>query len=157
MENSADAPIVCFCCNRAITEGSRYVLVNRLHRIRKANTEDEIVYGMASLQICSFCATRTREEEIVLNETPLPLLKVEMEGFYSFVRNLGLSSKPHMRKGNADKCSFCGTSITDGKDYIEIEVHMEEIKNGHPEVVADSIRVLAIACSECAQTYMIWL
>ena len=156
MENLAVPRIACFCCNRTISEGNRFVLVNRLHKVRKASTKDEIVCGMASLQTCMSCAAKARNEEIAFNETPVPLLRMEKAGLYSYARKLDPSAQPCLLEGKTENCSFCGVSIGDGNPYIELEVH-EEINHVHPEVVPDSTRVLALACQECAQTYMLWL
>ena len=156
MENLAVPRIACFCCNRTISEGNRFVLVNRLHKVRKASTKDEIVCGMASLQTCMSCAAKARNEEIAFNETPVPLLRIERIGFYSYAKNLDPSTQPGLPQEKTENCSFCGLSIGEGEPYIEIEVH-EEINCEHPEVVPDSTRVLALACEECTQTYMLWL
>jgi len=156
MDNLGTLRIACFCCGRIMPEGSLFVLVNRLRRIRKATGSDDIVSGMASLQICISCLAQAREAEIEFTETPVPLLTMERVGLYSYARELDLPTQPCLPKGKAENCSFCGMSIGDCNPYIEIEVH-EEINRAHPEVVPDSTRVLGLACKECAETYMIWL
>lgn len=156
MDNPTALRIACFCCGRIIPEGNLFVLVNRLHRIRKATGSDEIISGMASLQICMCCLAQAREAEIEFSETPVPLLSVERVGLYSYARKLDSPTQPCLLEGKAENCSFCGISIGDGNPYIEIEIH-EEINHAHPEVVPDSTRVLGLACKECAETYMIWL
>jgi DNA-directed RNA polymerase subunit N (RpoN/RPB10) len=157
MDNLADTPLVCFSCGRPIAEGSHFVCVNRLLRIKGASAEDRIQLGMASLQICSLCAAKAREEEIIFNEIPVPLLNLEKAGFYSFVRNLELSSQPQRLATGADKCYFCGTPIIDGKHYVHVDMNIQEIRNRQCKVLPSSTLVLAVACEECAERYMIWL
>jgi hypothetical protein len=151
-----DAPLTCFSCDKSITEGSRFVCVNRLRRIKRDDSEDEILRGMASLQICELCANKARKKEIAIHRPPVPLLNIEKKGFYDFVKRSELTGQTKTPETKDKKCNFCGEPIQDGKHYFNIDVNIQEIKNKQIGVLPGTTVELATVCEKCAETYMLW-
>jgi hypothetical protein len=148
--------IGCFSCNRAVGWGEHFVCISRLRRVRSKQEDDEIVNALASLQVCSYCAARARLDKITLNKE-VPLLELEIAGFYWFVRRLAGGAKPWGLIIQENNCSLCKSPIRDGDHYTQINISQEIAKQEGPiEVIPATERTLAVICDSCAGKRMVW-
>jgi hypothetical protein len=148
--------IGCFSCNRAVGWGEHFVCISRLRRVRSKQGDDEIVNAVASLQVCSYCVARARLDKITFNEE-VPLLEMEMAGFYWFVRRLAKGGEPWGLVAEENHCTLCKSPIKVGDHYTEINVTEEVPEQERPvEVLPEFEHRLAVICDSCAGKHMVW-
>lgn len=148
--------IGCFSCNRAVDWGEHYICISRLRRIKSKRGDDEIVNAMASLQVCGYCTAKALLGNITFNKE-VPLLELEIAGFYWFARRLDGSAEPWDLVTGENQCTLCKSLIRGGDYYTEINVTEEISEQEAPiEVISGSEYRLAVICESCAGKHMVW-
>lgn len=151
--------VTCFCCDRSIEHGEHYYVVSRVLQEKgdRNRPEDRILDSTASLQVCADCRRKAGKQTVTFDHAPLPLLKLEREGFRRFAAERG--GWASLRGPDAPRdstCRLCHTAIDHGEQYITIELSEE---TSCPEGV-QTLQVhalLATLCDRCAEQYMVWL
>ncbi len=149
--------MACFACGKSFKREDTYICINRYQKLRSASGADEILSGISPLKICIYCAGRACAEPIILNNE-IPLLNIEKEGFYWYVKHLsGVPGSWKMSNPGAH-CSLCQTSIDSDHIYTQIEIS-EEHKNqdGSIQPVYKTTATLAVVCETCSQLTMAWI
>jgi len=141
--------MACFSCDGKVEEGERYIAISRLRRKRGKVEEDEIIEALASLQICRNCAVTAQSGSIPLSNLPIPILKLEEQGFYWFVRHQVGEKEPWQYSVSENNCSICGSQIAMGQDYTLIEITEEEMKRDGTIRQLDRT-ILATVCDSCS-------
>lgn len=158
---SAPAPglVTCFSCDRSIEHGEHYYCVSRIVKKRGARNPDgdRAVDSFASLQVCADCRRCAETQPIAFGHAPVPLLRLEQEGFHRFARERGNWASQRSSDAPWDStCSLCRTAIGRGKQYVAIE--LSEETSCHEGVETLQVHAqLARVCGPCSELYMVWL
>ncbi len=151
--------VTCFCCDRSIELGERYYCVSRIVRERgdRDQASDRILDSTASLQVCTDCRRSAGTQPVTFGYAPLPLLRLEQEGFRRFARERGnwASLRAPEALGDSD-CTLCHGRIGRGERYVTIELSEETSCREGVETLQVHAR-LADLCSRCSEQYLVWL
>ena len=95
-------------------------------------------------------------ENTTFTVLPLPILKLEKEGFRQFAKwHAGMSVEWETIAIGRDSCSLCNVAIGAGDRYTRVEIR-EEIENTKGIETKDG-HTLAILCESCAENYLVWV
>ncbi len=149
----------CFCCDRSIELGERYYCVSRLVKERGAAgpARDRVLDSTASLQVCADCRRSAETQPIAFGYAPMPLLRLEQEGFRRFARERGNWASLRAPDAPWDgTCSLCRAAIGRGQRYVTIELSEETSCREGVETLQVHAQ-LAHLCHRCSEQYMVWL
>ena len=151
--------VTCFCCDRSIELGEHYYCVSRIVRERGGGDQaaDRTQDSTASLQVCADCRKTAETRPITFGYAPLPLLRLEQEGFRRFARERGRWASLRAAEAPWDNtCSLCHTRIGHGERYVTIELSEETSCREGVETLQVHAR-LADLCRQCSEQYLVWL
>ena len=151
--------VTCFSCDRSIDLGEHYYCVSRMVRERgdRDQASDRTLDSTASLQVCTDCRKSAETQPVTFGYAPLPLLRLEQEGFRRFARERG--NWASLRAPDApwhNTCSLCHGRIGLGERYVTIELSEETSCQEGVETLQVHAR-LADLCSRCSEQYLVWL
>ncbi len=150
--------LACFSCGRSINDGENCFCISRRRQIKSDADEggDQIIEAVASLQVCADCVAKASTQPMVFRAPPLPLLKLETNGFNRFATWLaGCTSCWEPMVEGRDSCSLCGAPVEGGDRYTRIELTREVHDVGRVSV--KEAYALATICENCADKYLVWL
>lgn len=148
--------MVCFNCGREMKEGERWVFVLRWPMRNLGPGVDESTgEAETTLQICNDCASLGASHRLPMNYRPFDILKVEIDGFYWYVRRQAgktIAPWPFDAAKNETQygCSLCGHSALHFLYHNVIEIHEDKLGREGQLCLVDGTRVdLAMLCADC--------